>query len=64
LTFAIFGRISGVAAFAILVEDVPPGDLLRIQAQLGVTFAALDFTSRQRKKTAAQESGRATQSKI
>jgi hypothetical protein len=62
--FTILGRVGGVAALAILVEDVPPGNLLRVESQLGVTLAALDFASRQRKKTAAQKNGAASESKI
>ena len=50
--FAIFGRISGVATFAVLIVNVAARGLLRIQAEFEVTSPALDFTCRKRKKKA------------
>jgi hypothetical protein len=44
-------RIRRVAAIAILVVDMPPRGLARRQAELGITFATLNFASaRQREQ--------------
>jgi len=53
--FTIFGRVGGMTAIAILIVDVPPGSLLRIQPELGITVPALDFAGQQRVKKAAQK---------
>jgi len=42
---ALAGRVRGVAAVAILVVDVAPGNLLRVEAQLCVALSAFHFAA-------------------
>ena len=44
-----------MAAVAVLIVNVPSGNLLRIESKFGVAFAALDFATRQSKKNHARE---------
>jgi hypothetical protein len=44
-SLALPRRIGRVAAIAILVVDMPPCGLARRQAELGITFTALNFAS-------------------
>jgi len=54
-SLAIFGRVGGVAAVAVLIVDVPTGNLLRSQAKLSIAAPAFDLASKQSEKEPARE---------